>query len=72
MDSIFLEYFKKFSFLSLEDLKLIYSSVRIKKLLPGECVVSEGEKFYFTVIILKGLLRSCYTPNFRRKPRISE
>jgi len=58
MDTNYLEYFKNFSFLSLEDLKLICSSVRIKKLSPGERVVSEGEKFYFMVIILKGLLRS--------------
>jgi len=58
MNSDFLEYIKQFRFLSLEDLKLIYSMVRIKKAAAGERIVSEGEVFYHSVIILKGLLRN--------------
>jgi CRP-like cAMP-binding protein len=58
MTTDFLEFFKRFSFLSLEDLKLVYSMVRIKKVSKGERIVSEGEVFYFGIVILKGLLRN--------------
>ena len=58
MNTDFLEYIKQFRFLSIEDLKLIYSMVRIKKVAAGERIVTEGEVFYYSVIILKGLLRN--------------
>ncbi len=58
MNTDFLDYIRQFSFLSLEDLQLIYTMVRIRKVEAGERIVTEGEVFYHSVIILKGLLRN--------------
>lgn len=54
----FVKYFKSFKFLSLSDLKLIYSIASIKKVNAGEILVREGEVNYYVIIILKGLIRN--------------
>ena len=61
MNTNFRDYFKQFSFLSLDDLKLVYSSVRVRKVAAGERIVIKGEIFYYSIFILKGLLRN-YIP----------
>ena len=58
MNLQFLEYLKQFSFLPLEDLKLVYSLVKIKKVAPGERIVNKGDIFYFGIFIVKGILRT--------------
>ncbi len=58
MNTNFLAYFNRFSFLSLEDIKLISSLVRVKKVSPGDIIVREGELFYFMIFIVKGMLRN--------------
>ena len=60
MNTDFLDFFKRFNFLSLEDLRLLYSMVRIKKVSAGDRIINEGEVFFFGVFIIKGLLRVYY------------
>ena len=61
MNAHLLKYFKRFNFLSLEDIKLISSMLSIRKVSVGEQVVREGEVFYFAIFILRGLLRNYIT-----------
>lgn len=61
MDNAFLEYFKNFTFLNLEDLKAIYSLSRIKTVQKGEVIIEAGQTTYDVFIVLKGLLRSYTT-----------
>lgn len=58
MNQSFVDYFRKFRFLSFSDLKLIYSIASIKKVQAEQLLVREGETFYHVIIILKGLVRN--------------
>ncbi len=50
--------FKKFKFISIEDIKALYSIARIKQFEPGEIIVSEGQVFPYAIFVIKGLLRN--------------
>jgi CRP-like cAMP-binding protein len=58
MDNSFFEALKQFTFLTLEDIKAIYSLAKIKSVAKGELLVKEGviNKNFF--IIISGLLRT--------------
>lgn len=58
MDKSFLDYFKKHKFLALEDLRLLYGIVSLKKIKAGEVIINEGDMFHYAVFVKKGLLRN--------------
>lgn len=58
MDKIYIQFFKQFPFVNLEDLKLIYSLGRIKTVKAGERLLNTGDINNMGIFVLKGLLRS--------------
>ncbi len=58
MDKSFINFFKQFPFVNLEDLRLIYYLGKIKTVKAGERVVSTGDHNNKGIFVLKGLLRS--------------
>ena len=58
MDKNFLEYFKEFAFLKIEDLKLLYGLARLKKVQAGEKIINIGELSTYGIVVLRGLLRN--------------
>ena len=54
MEKSFLEYFKRFKFLSLGDLRLVHGIIKVKKIKAGDLIINEGDMFHFatTLIIL--------------------
>jgi CRP-like cAMP-binding protein len=58
MEKTLLEYFRNFPFLGLDDLKLIYSIGKLKRIKKGECLMQAGALDYHGYLVLKGLLRN--------------
>ena len=58
MDTDFLNYFNKFTFLSFEDLKLIFTLVKIKRVKVGDVILESGAIDYNVFIVFRGLLRT--------------
>lgn len=58
MENLISDYFNRFSFLQLEDLKMIYSLIRIRRINKGEIILKSGEISNHIFVVLKGLLRA--------------
>ena len=58
MEKSVIEYFKNFPFIGLDDLKLIYSLGKLKRIKAGEIIIKAGELNYNGIFVLKGLLRN--------------
>lgn len=58
MENPFLEYLKRYSFLHLEDLKMLNNLASIRKFKKGDILVRSGEASQSIFIVVKGLLRS--------------
>jgi CRP-like cAMP-binding protein len=63
MEKTIIDYFKNFSFLNLDDVKLIYSLGKLKRIKKGECIMQAGELNYNGYLVLKGLLRNYVITN---------
>lgn len=58
MDLAILNYFKQFTFLELNDIKLLSSMFKLKSFQKGEIISRAGTTNYNVTIVLKGLLRA--------------
>ncbi|MFY0672242.1 MAG: Crp/Fnr family transcriptional regulator [Bacteroidia bacterium] len=58
MENTFLEFLKRFRYLSPKDLYNLYNIAKLKKYKAGETIVREGDFFKYTLGISKGLIRT--------------
>ncbi len=58
MDKTYINFFKQFPFVNLENLRLIYYLGKIKTVKEGERVINIGDSNNKGIFVLKGLLRS--------------
>lgn len=63
MEKSIIEYFKTFPFIGFEDIKLIYSLGKVKRIKAGETIIKAGELNYMGIFVLKGLLRNYIITN---------
>lgn len=58
MDKTYINFFKQFPFVNIEDLRLIYYLGKIKTVKEGERIINVGDNNNKGIFVLKGLLRS--------------
>lgn len=58
MEESIIEYFRTFPFIGIDDIKLIYSLGKLRRIKAGELVIKAGEINYNGIFVLKGLLRN--------------
>lgn len=58
MNNLLIEYFKRFPYLSYEDVKLFLTLGKFKRAKKGELIIPIGSLNYHGIIVLKGLLRN--------------
>ena len=63
MEKSVIEYFKTFPFIGLEDIKLIYSLGKLKRIKAGEIIIKAGDINYNGIFVLNGLLRNYVITN---------
>ena len=63
MEDSIIEYFRTFPFIGLDDIKLIYSLGKLKRIKAGEIIIKAGEINYNGIFVLKGLLRNYVITN---------
>lgn len=58
MEESIIEHFRAFPFIGFDDIKLIYSLGKLKRIKAGEIIIKAGEINYNAIFVLKGLLRN--------------
>jgi CRP-like cAMP-binding protein len=58
MSNLISEYLNEFSFLSIKDIKFIFSAFHVKKVEKGDVLITSGQYFPYILKVRKGLLRT--------------
>jgi len=58
MNDFFLEHFKRFKFLKIQDLAVVFTFCTVKSFEKGEIIAREGDRFEQVLLVRKGIIRT--------------